>query len=233
MASHEAAARDQHGGHASHRHGDGDAANLATDPVCGMKVDPEKSPHRFEHVGNTFHFCGAGCRAKFAADPQRYLAPKPKAAAAPPKGSVYTCPMHPEVRQSGPGSCPICGMALEPAGVSLESGPSAELVDMSRRFWIGAMLAAPLLVLDMASHLPGLDLHRYVPPRIAVWIELLLATPVVLWAGWPFLERGWASVRNRSLNMFSLISLGVSAAYLDSLAATFAPGLFPVALRTE
>ncbi len=141
--------------------------------------------------------------------------------------------MHPEIRRTEPGSCPICGMALEPVGTGEETGPSPELIDMTRRFWIGAVLAVPLVVLEMGAHLPGLNLHSYVSPQVSVWIQLVLGTPVVLWAGWPFFERGWASIRNRSLNMFSLIALGVGVAYLYSLAATFAPGLFPQGLRQE
>ena len=139
--------------------------------------------------------------------------------------------MHPQIRQVGPGSCPICGMALEPVIATAEAGPNPELIDMTRRFWIGAVLAVPLVVLEMGAHVPGLNLHHYVPPQISVWIQFALATPVVLWAGWPFFVRGWASVRNRSLNMFSLIALGIGAAYLYSLAATFAPGLFPASLQ--
>jgi Cu+-exporting ATPase len=193
-----------------------------------MSVDPATSRHRVEHGGAIQHFCSAGCATKFAADPGKYLQPSevlPKPSA--PSGTIYTCPMHSEIRQLEPGSCPICGMALEPAGVSVESGPSAELVDMTRRFWIGAALAAPVAVMDMAADVPRLALA----PGLARWVELALATPVVLWAGWPFFERGGASVRNRSLNMFSLIALGTGAAYLYSLAATFAPGLFPAGLR--
>ncbi|HXP76128.1 MAG TPA: heavy metal translocating P-type ATPase [Stellaceae bacterium] len=219
-----------HGGAASAK----PAAGQVRDPVCGMTVDPAMAKHRVEHGGVVYHFCGAGCAAKFAADPLEYLklseaAPKPSA----PKGTIYTCPMHPEIRQAGPGSCPICGMALEPVGVTEDTGPSAELVDMTRRFWIGAALAAPVVILEMAAHLPRLDLHHYVGARASVWIQFALATPVVVWAGWPFFERGWASVRNRSLNMFSLIALGVGTAYAYSLAATFAPGLFPEGLRQD
>ena len=147
-------------------------------------------------------------------------------------GTIYTCPMHPQVRRNAPGSCPVCGMALEPLNPAM-SGGSAELRDMSRRFWIGLLLSAPLVSWEMLSHAPGLAPHHWLSPRLAIWLELLLATPVVLWAGWPFVERAVASVRNRSLNMFSLIALGVGAAYLYSLVATFAPGLFPAALRTE
>jgi len=151
--------------------------------------------------------------------------------APPQQGTIYTCPMHPQIRRNAPGNCPICGMALEP--VRGETGPSPELLYMTRRFWIGVALAVPTVVLEMGGHFPGLNLHHYVSPQISIWLQFLLATPVVLWAGWPFFVRGWASVRNRSLNMFSLIALGVGAAFLYSLAATFAPGLFPDSLRQD
>ncbi len=207
-------------------------AAAARDPVCGMRVDPNKSRHRLTHEGLPYFFCSAGCQHKFASDPGKYLMPGPPAPE--PKlseGTLYTCPMHPEIRRPEPGSCPICGMALEPVNPTQETGPNPELRDMTRRFWIGAALAAPVVVLEMGAHLPGLNLHHYVPPQISQWLEFVLATPVVLWAGWPFFERGWASVRNRSLNMFSLIALGTGAAYLYSFAATFAPALFPASLR--
>ena len=210
------------------------APHLAKDVVCGMTVDANAAEHRAEYQGQTYYFCSAGCRTKFIADPQNYLGEETKAPPAPmPEGTIYTCPMHPQIRQIGPGSCPICGMALEPVGAGEETGPSAELIDMTRRFWIGAALAVPTVILEMGAHFPGLNLHHYVSPQVSVWLQFLLATPVVLWAGWPFFVRGWASVRNRSLNMFSLIALGVGAAYLYSLAATFAPGLFPETLRQE
>jgi P-type Cu+ transporter len=150
-----------------------------------------------------------------------------------PKGVIYTCPMHPQIRQIGPGNCPICGMALEPVSAAAEAGPSPELINMTRRFWIGTALAVPTVILEMGTHFPSLNLHHYVSPQISIWLQFLLATPVVLWAGWPFFVRGWASVRNRSLNMFSLIGLGVGAAFLYSLAATFAPELFPESLRQD
>jgi Cu+-exporting ATPase len=204
-----------------------------TDPVCGMKVDPAISAHKHIHQGRLYHFCSASCRTKFVQEPQKFLSKserKPQTAAA---GATYTCPMHPEIRRSEPGDCPICGMALEPVGATEETGPSPELIDMTRRFWIGAALSIPTVILEMGAHFPGLNLHRYVSPQISVWLQFLLATPVVLWAGWPFFVRGWASVRNRALNMFSLIALGVGAAYLYSLAATFAPGVFPEGLRQE
>ncbi|MBB5696583.1 Cu+-exporting ATPase [Roseomonas pecuniae] len=195
-------------------------------------MDPTTSKHRLEHAGTTFHFCSAGCRTKFEADPGRYLEPKKAAPApVPRKGAIYTCPMHPEIRQEGPGSCPICGMALEPLEITAEAEPSHELTDMTRRFWIGLALTLPVVILEMGGHIPGLGLHHLVPPRTSVWIQFLLATPVVLWAGWPFFVRGWQSVVNRSLNMFSLIALGTGAAYLYSLVATFAPGAFPEGFR--
>jgi Cu+-exporting ATPase len=207
------------------------AAGPARDVVCGMTVDPATSMHRVEHDGSIYHFCGAGCAAKFARDPAKYLEPSEAVPPPAPKGTIYTCPMHPEIRRSEPGSCPICGMALEPVGVAEDAGPSAELTDMTRRFWIGAALAAPVVILDMAMDQPGLGLSRYIRPELVPWIEFMLATPVVLWAGSPFFERALASVRNRSLNMFSLIGLGIGAAYAYSLAATFVPGLFPEGLR--
>jgi Cu+-exporting ATPase len=148
-----------------------------------------------------------------------------------PPAPIYTCPMHPQIRHAGPGNCPICGMTLEPVTVTAEVAPNRELVDMTRRFWVGLVLTLPVFVLEMGSHIPILGLHDLVPPRISSWIEFALSTPVVLWAGWPFFERAWASVVHRSLNMFSLIALGTGAAYLYSLFAIFAPGLFPAGFR--
>jgi len=144
---------------------------------------------------------------------------------------IYSCPMHPEIRQPKPGPCPICGMALEPLVVTADVAPNAELVDMTRRLWVGGVLALPVFVLEMGGHIPALGLHQLVPPIVATWIEFVLSTPVVLWAGWPFFERAYASVVNRSLNMFSLIALGTSAAYLYSVVATIAPGIFPAGFR--
>jgi P-type Cu+ transporter len=198
-----------------------------------MTVVPDTAKYRAEHDGETYFFCGARCQAKFVADPARYLEPNPSATAPAAEGAVYTCPMHPQIRQVEPGSCPICGMALEPADAGEDTGPNPELMDMTRRFWIGAALALPTAILEMGGHFPGLGLHHYISPQLSVWLQFVLATPVVLWAGWPFFVRGWASVRNRSLNMFSLIALGVGAAFLYSLVATFAPGLFPQALRQD
>ncbi len=203
-----------------------------TDPVCGMTVDPATSKHRADHGGTTFHFCSAGCRAKFVAAPETYLQPKAAAPAPANPGALYTCPMHPQIRQVGPGSCPICGMALEPVEATADAAPNHELADMTRRFWIGLALTLPVFILEMGSHIPGLGLHGLVAPATSTWIQFTLATPVVLWAGWPFFQRGAASVRSGHLNMFTLIALGTAAAYLYSLAATFAPSLFPAGFRT-
>jgi Cu+-exporting ATPase len=193
------------------------------DPVCGMTVDPQHAAGSSLYQGKTYYFCSKGCVAKFEANPEKYLHPaaQPEPMAEPADASVeYTCPMHPEVRQVGPGSCPKCGMALEPAifTIATVDEVNPEYVDMSRRFWLSAALTAPLLALMY------LGVH-------ARWIEFALATPVVLWAGWPLLERGWASIVNRSLNMFTLIAAGVGAAYLYSLVATLAPNIFPAAFR--
>ena len=208
------------------------AAAMAKDPVCGMTVDPYKTPHRVEHRGRTFHFCSAGCRAKFAAAPERYdLGAKP-APAPTPATAIYTCPMHPEVRQVGPGSCPICGMALEPLEVTAETGPSPELADMTRRFWVAVALTLPVVLLENGMHLIGHGFNSVLPPRLNVGLQLLIGTPVVLWAGWPFFTRGWASVQSRNLNMFTLIALGVGVAWLYSLVAVAAPGLFPSGFRS-
>ncbi len=216
-----------HAHHHAHDHGAADAKVL--DPVCGMTVDAATSKHRFDHHGKTFHFCSAGCRTKFAADPAKYLtkekAPEPEMPAA----TIYTCPMHPQIRQVGPGSCPICGMALEPEVASLESGPNPELVDMTRRFWIGGALALPAVVLEMGGHLAGP--HNWIDPTLSNWIQLVVATPVVFWAGWPFLVRGWQSLLTRNLNMFTLIAMGTGVAYVYSLLGTVAPQIFPAAFR--
>jgi Cu+-exporting ATPase len=217
-----------HGGHV-HDHAHHDAAEKVRDPVCGMTVDRTTSQHRFEHHGETFHFCSAGCRTKFAADPERYLAKEKASEPTVPAGTIYTCPMHPEIRQVGPGSCPICGMALEPEVASLDTGPNPELADMTRRFWIGAALALPAVVLEMGGHLAGP--HNWIDATLSNWIQLVFATPVVLWAGWPFFVRGWQSLVSRNLNMFTLIAMGTGVAYLYSLIGTLAPQIFPAAFR--
>jgi Cu+-exporting ATPase len=200
----------------------------AIDPVCGMTVDPLKTPHRQAYHDHTYYFCGSGCRTKFAADPAKYLDKKPAAAPEAPPGTIYTCPMHPQIRQVGPGSCPICGMALEPLEPTAETGPNPELTDMTRRLWVGIALAIPVVVLEMGGHL--LNMH-IVPPAASNWIQLALATPVVLWSGWPFFVRGWQSLVTRNLNMFTLIAMGTGVAWLYSVVATVAPGIFPNAFR--
>jgi Cu+-exporting ATPase len=194
-----------------------------------MLVEPATSPHRDEFDGETFHFCSAGCRAKFASNPRHYLA-GPKAPAPAPEGAIYTCPMHPEIQQVGPGSCPICGMALEPELASADTGPNPELADMARRFWGGLVLSLPVLFLEMGGHLFGIQ--RWISPQVSNGVQLAFATPVVLWAGWPFFLRGWQSLVTRNLNMFTLIALGTGVAYFYSVVATLAPDLFPPAFRS-
>jgi Cu+-exporting ATPase len=202
----------------------------AVDPVCGMHVDPARSPHRADYRGQTYCFCSTGCRGKFVADPQRYLGEAESPMAAPPDhaaaDAIYTCPMHPEVRQTGPGSCPICGMALEPLVVTAEAAPNPELADMTRRFWFGLALTAPVSALEMGGHFFG-----GIAPALSNWLQLAFASPVVLWAGWPFLARGARSFIARNLNMFSLIAVGTGVAWLYSVIATLAPDLFPATFR--
>ena len=261
------------------------SAAPAVDPVCGMTVDPGKTPHRAEHGGRTWYFCCAGCRGKFLADPARFAeaakpaccghhhgeqpshdaAPKPAGSES---GATYTCPMHPEVRQKGPGACPECGMALEPAGVpttttrieytcpmhpqivqdhpgncpicgmaleprtmTVEAPPNPELQDMTRRFWIGAALTLPVLVLAMGPHLIGFPSHELIAPRLSAWLQFVLSAPVVLWGGWPFFERGWRSIVSWRLNMFTLIAIGTGAAFLYSAVAVLVPDVFPASYR--
>jgi len=206
------------------------SADTVKDPVCGMTVDPHTAKHRATHNGRTYYFCAARCREKFVANPAQYLDPEQaKASAEPPPGTVYTCPMHPEIRQIGPGSCPICGMALEPETPSASAEPNPELADMTRRLWIGFALALPVFLLEMGGHLTGLQ--HVLGRQTSNIIQLLLATPVVLWAGWPFFERGWASLKTRNLNMFTLIAMGTGVAWIYSIVATLWPGLFPASMR--
>jgi Cu+-exporting ATPase len=218
-----------------------DHATIAKDPVCGMDVVPGQARGgRADHSGTTYWFCSASCRQKFVADPQRYVTPP---AAKPANESVapvparpqtkWTCPMHPQIIRDEPGSCPICGMALEPMTVTADEGPDPELSDMTRRFWIGLALTAPLLLFMIGDLLPGEPLRHLIPGRVAAWLQLVLATPVVLWAGWPFFVRGWSSIVNRSLNMFTLIALGTGTAYVYSVIATVAPDVFPDSFRTH
>ncbi|MCI1270082.1 MAG: heavy metal translocating P-type ATPase [Sphingobium sp.] len=195
-----------------------------------MSVDPATTPHVATHGGSHHYFCSAGCRAKFEADPARYTSDAPRPAQDVPKGAIWTCPMHPEIQRPGPGSCPICGMALEPLTPTLSDGPSPEYADMKRRFVIGLVLSLPVIALEMGGHLIGLD--RLIGPQMSNWVQMLLATPVVLWAGWPFFERGWASIQTRHLNMFTLIAMGTGVAWAYSMVATLAPSSFPAAFRT-
>ena len=203
-----------------------DGAATVKDAVCGMSVDPTATAHRASHDGQDYFFCSAGCRTKFIGDPMRYLNPRVEAEPAVP-GAIYTCPMHPEIRQEGPGSCPICGMALEPETVTAEAPPNHELIDFTRRFWVGLVLTLPVFALEMGGHLA--NLHMFIPGQMSNWIQFALATPVVLWCGWPFFERGWTSLRTRRLNMFTLIAMGVGVAWLYSVVAVVAPTLFPPA----
>jgi Cu+-exporting ATPase len=205
---------------------------IATDPVCGMSVHVTGNTPKAVHDGRTYYFCSPRCRQKFETEPARYLAaPDRSKQKSEPAGVKWTCPMHPQIIRDAPGACPICGMALEPMTPALDSGPNPELVDMRRRFIAGSALAVPVLVLEMGRHLLMLD--QLIDAQSGNWLQLVFATPVVLWAGWPFFERGWHSVVNRSLNMFSLIALGTGVAWLYSVVATFAPGIFPPAFRNE
>jgi len=211
----------------SHQPGSNEAVH---DPVCGMTINPNTSRHRYEFKGQNYYFCSAGCRAKFTADPRKYLAglqtSKTEAA---PEGTIYTCPMHPQIRQLGPGSCPICGMALEPEVVSAEPARNPEIVDMTRRFWVGLVLAIPVLALEMGGHIT--NLHMFLSQIWSNWLQFMLGTPVVLWAGWPFFVRAWQSLVTRNLNMFTLIAMGTGIAWLYSVVAIIAPGIFPPTFR--
>ncbi|MDB5546519.1 MAG: haloacid dehalogenase, partial [Hyphomicrobiales bacterium] len=226
---HRCCAAHDHGSHASVT---GMTLGKVQDPVCGMQVDPATAKHRAEHAGKTYFFCSAKCREKFIAEPAKYLhegGPGSKAPAAP-AGTIYTCPMHPQIRQVGPGNCPICGMALEPEMPTTETGPSHELVDLTRRFWIGLALSVPVFALEMGGHLLGM---HWLDQQESNWVQFALATPVVLWAGWPFFVRAWDSLRTRNLNMFTLIAMGTGVAWAYSVVATIAPHLFPAAFRNS
>ena len=217
----------------------GSPTTKVTDPVCGMSVDPATTGHHAEADNILYHFCSGKCREKFAADPSRYLTSHGRQEAVrgavvlgttePAHGVIWTCPMHPEIRQDAPGNCPICGMALEPLEPSLEEGPNPELIDMTRRFWVSALLSLPLLALAMGGELFG---WHPLPMSTSIWVQFALATPVVRWGGKPFFERGWASLATRKLNMFTLIALGVGVAYAYSLTATLFSDIFPPTFRT-
>ena len=209
-----------------------------TDPVCGMQVDPTTAL-TLDYEGTPYHFCSERCRDRFEHDPASFLTP-PQGSddAASRNQDVYeevaewTCPMHPEIRRPGPGPCPICGMALEPVTVTADTGPSPELADMTRRFWVATALTIPIVILEMGRHFIPF-LHDLISALTSVWLQLILATPVVLWAGWPFFVRGWASIRTRNLNMFTLIAMGTGIAWLFSVIATVAPGTFPASFRGD
>ena len=205
------------------------------DPVCGMKVDPSKVAASVAYKGAIFHFCSQGCAAKFRTSPEKYAQNKSSASPSPTQAKSglqggYTCPMHPQIVRDAPGSCPICGMALEPREVTAEHA-NPELADMTRRLWISIALAAPMLALMVSAFIPSTLMQQLFSPRIWAWIEFGLATPVVLWCGLPFFARGWQSVVHRSLNMFTLISLGTGSAYIYSVLATIVPQIFPSSLR--
>ena len=233
----QAGADGSHGSHAGHDHHphavDGDASELRErqrDPVCGMSVDPRTTPYRQQHAGRPYFFCSAGCQSKFSDNPTKYLARSELTAPpAAPEGTIYTCPMHPQIRQVGPGFCPICGMALEPDLVTATSGPNPELADMTRRFWLGLVLTLPVVILEMGGHFA--NLHMIIGPQWSNWLQFLFATPVVLWAGWPFFVRGWQSLLTRNLNMFTLIAMGTGVAWLYSVIAVLLPDIFPPAFR--
>jgi P-type Cu+ transporter len=219
------------GGHAKTAGPQGTAASLETakDPVCGMTVNITPSTLCLDHDGQAHYFCNPKCRDKFAAAPATYLSPAPVEPTPVAAGTKWTCPMHPEIVRDAPGACPKCGMALEPMTPTADSGPNPELADMTRRFMIGAVLTAPVVALEMGGHLTGL--HQWLGLQTANWAQLVLATPVVLWAGWPFFVRGWQSVVNWHLNMFTLIAMGTGIAWAYSVVATLAPDVFPEAFR--
>ncbi len=210
-----------------------DAPLAIKDPVCGMDVDPHTTEHRAEHQGASYYFCSARCQEKFTAGPETYLSEGRNRLAPAAPGTPYTCPMHPEIVKDGPGDCPICGMALEPMDVTVQEGPSEEFLDMRRRFWVGLVLAAPVFLLEMGAHIPSIGLHRFISAQQSNWLQLALATPVVLWSGLPFFQRGWASLISRHLNMFTLIAMGVGAAYLYSVLAALTLQIFPGGFRDE
>jgi P-type Cu+ transporter len=228
----EAAARSLHHVHHPSTQNTEDKADRITarDPVCGMTVDPHSTAHRHQHAGHAYYFCSAGCLSKFAADPGKYVElVRDKGAAPVPEDAIYTCPMHPQIRQAGPGSCPICGMALEPELAAAKSDRNPELIDMSRRFWIALVLAVPVFTLEMGGHIA--NLHMILGQGWSNWLQFLFATPIVLWAGWPFFVRAWQSLLTRNLNMFTLIAMGTGVAWLYSVVAILLPGAFPPGFR--
>lgn len=205
----------------------------AVDRVCGMEVDP-KSARRYEERGATYFFCSEGCRTKFKSNPENYLTKgNPTSGEFEADNRIYTCPMHPQIVQVGPGACPLCGMALEPREAAAGEDKNPELIDMSRRFWKSLAMTIPLMIVAMSEMIPGQPVQHMFSGRILLWIQMVLSAPVILWGGWPFFKRGWNSVKNRSLNMFTLIALGSGAAFVYSLVATLFPQIFPETYRTH
>ena len=218
--------------HAAHGHSHHPPAEAAsrTDPVCGMRVEASED-RQVSHDGETYHFCSDRCAHKFRADPEGYLSGEAKTPAPASAGVKYTCPMHPEIVKDGPGDCPICGMALEPMTVTADEEENPELIDMTRRFWVSAALTSPLLLIAMGEMIPGFDPAALLGRTLSGWIQGVLATPVVLWGGWPFFVRAWQSIRTMNLNMFTLIAIGTGTAYLFSMVALLFPGLLPEAFK--
>ena len=228
---------ESHADHAHCGHGEPQKAETAIDPVCGMTVTIATAKHRSDVAGEPRYFCCAGCKTKFEADPAKFREVPANLREVrevdhsdAPEGAIFTCPMHPEIREVGPGSCPICGMGLEPELVTAEAQPNHELIDMTRRFRIGLVLTLPVFLLEMGAHLVP-AIHHLVSPYVSAWLQFAFATPVVSWAGAPFFARGWASLVSRNLNMFTLIAMGTGVAYAYSVAALLVPGLFPAAFR--
>lgn len=213
-----------------------DQSGQSTDPVCGMSVTVDADTPRSRYGSETYYFCSQKCKGKFDSSPQSVLSSEEETSAANSASSStsgrYTCPMHPEIIRSEPGSCPICGMALEPMDMPTENdAPNPEIQDFKKRFWLGAALTVPLIVLTMGPFVGLGFIREMIGERVTLWVELVLGTPVVLWSGFPFMVRGWHSVVNRSLNMFTLIGMGVSAAYIFSVVAVISPGIFPDGFR--
>lgn len=207
--------------------------NTFKDPICGMDIKDASKKQKFEYKGKTYFFCSSSCFTKFTADPEKYLHKTEESQRTTSPSDSYTCPMHPEVLQDHPGQCPICGMALEPRIVTAEAEENQELLIMTRRFWVCVFLTLPVFLIAMSDVIPGQPLQKIVSPKVLIWIEFLLATPVVLWGAWPFFLRGWRSIVSRNFNMFTLISLGVGVAFIYSVVATLVPYIFPQSLQNE
>lgn len=224
--------KDSHGNHGHHHHKESSGSTTVKDPVCGMDVDSATSKRKFNYKNQDYFFCSDSCLKKFSQDPEKYLENKQESIPID-SNAIYTCPMHPEIQQVGPGSCPICGMALEPMEPTLEEGPNPELLDFSKRFKIGSLFAVPLLVATMSEMIPGYEAYKLFPQGTFNWFQFILSTPVVLWAGFPLLQKGYDSFKTRNLNMFSLIALGTLVAYFYSVIATVFPQIFPESFKNH